>query len=688
MNYSNTRCVAILLLSLLGLISFTTTTYAATGASIPGFTYPLLHIPRIDVEGYGALAINLRLEDRVTKTFSISTAQPANPDLEPGATYSRQTGIVDIPLIRIGTLFYKAQLKSMAGKFVVTLLEPAGIAGQTSYTQMCAGCHGLDGLGGPVKVSLKNCGWCKDITSLTGYISANMPLGNPGLCKDACASDVAGFISTAFNVSNASQVASTLDAIELMPASQTLRKASLQLVSRLPTPAEIDMANTQGDAGLRTVLAGMMEEPAFYVRLSEIFNDKLLTNHYLYRNSGDGAVNLMGGFPNARWYDPGVGLRDAVFTSNRVATNDGIAREPLELINYVVKNNLPATEMLTANYFMVNGYSAKSYGITDVVFNNEWDPGEFRPARLQGIPHAGLLTSLVFLNRYPSTPTNRNRARARVVYDFFLNVNILGLDGARPDGGSVDIVSKVPTMENPNCVKCHSLLDPVASSFQDWNVRGKYAPPAKWYQDMFQAGFANQGLPPSQKKTALQWLATQLAADPRFDTAMVRIIYKGLTGADPLNTPDSSATAAETEAYLAESSMLDAAVNQYKANNRNLKTLITEILMSSYWRADGLKNQAFSVVHADTGAAIALSPELLHRKLNALFGFEWRGPLDSYSTNKNLDSSARLLEPKLSGNLWRHRFIRYHQTRDRPQRPDGKRAGTHGKRNGLLCGAE
>ncbi|MES2624062.1 MAG: DUF1592 domain-containing protein [Pseudomonadota bacterium] len=642
--------LAACLLALFCLAGMFSSAQAATGAAVPSFVYPILHIPRIDVEGYGALDVNMVLENQTTLSLALSSAQPANSAVAPGATYDLHTGILDIPQLRMGANLYAVQLKSTGNnKFQVTQLTPIAVTGQASYTQMCAGCHGIDGLGGPVKVTLKNCVWCKDLTSLTNYISINMPLGNPSLCVNMCASEVATYISTAFNGGSNFPIASTLEAIEVMPAAETLRKASMQLVSRLPTQAEIDLANSGGDEGLRSAVAAMMEEPAFYERLDEIFNDMLLTDHYLYSNTPDGAINLMGAFPSARWYDPGAtsGLRDATYTANRITTNDSVAREPLELINHIVKNNLPATEMLTADYFMLNGYSAKSYGITDVAFNNEWDAKEFRPARLAGIPHAGILSSLMFLNRYPSTVTNRNRARARVVYDLFLDVDILGLDGARPNGSAVDIISKAPTMENPDCVKCHSLLDPVASSFQEWNVRGKYAPPTKWYQDMFQAGFGNQSVPVNLSKTPLQWLASQVAADPRFDNAMIRIIYKGLTGEEPLESPGASATTAETEAYMAESSMLDAAKAQYRAENRNLKTLIREIILSPHWRADGLKDTGFALVHADTGAARILTPEMMHRKLNALFGFEWRGPLDAYSTNKNLAISARLLEPKL-----------------------------------------
>lgn len=39
-------------------------------------------------------------------------------------------------------------------------------------------------------------------------------------------------------------------------------------------------------------------------------------------------------------------------------------------------------------------------------------------------PHAGALNTQAFLNRYPSTETNRNRARARWTFYHFLGIDI------------------------------------------------------------------------------------------------------------------------------------------------------------------------------------------------------------------------------------------------------------------------
>ena len=620
---------------------------AQTGSSIPYFEVDTLTIPRIDVEGYGSLRLSLLLVDDVALTFIVSAAVDADVGVTPGATYDLQTAVLDIPLVNADFEFYSLQLQLIPGDlFQVIVADDAIVTGHDEYNQQCSSCHGIEGQGGIVAVSLVNCANCGSVDVLTTYIDNVMPLGAASSCSGDCANDIADYLLKVFQVDNSPIVTQTIEAIQSMPLDDTLRKASLQLVGRLPTDTEQQLVVDNAETGLRTALDGMMEEEAFYDRLAEIFNDLILTNRYLSANGPiEQAINLMRPFPNARWFDPGEGLRGEDFQFNRVTTNNSVASEPLQLVNYVVKNNLPMTEIITADYFMVNGYSAKSYGVDDqLAFNDEWEADEWLPAQISGIPHAGLFTSLMFLNRYPTSDTNVNRGRSRVVYDLFLDVDILALDGTRPDGEAVDISSPAPTMENEDCVVCHALLDPVASSFQNWNDRGFYRPNRPWYEDMFQAGFAGVDRPENEQPTSLQWLSGEMAKDPRFNDAMVRIIYFGLTGQEPLNPPGESATDADNDAYAAESVHLDELKAVYVADNQNLKTLIKEIILSPYWRAEGLESDAFAIIHEQTGAARLLTPELLHRKIDAVLGFEWRGFLDNYAVNKDIPFAARLLD--------------------------------------------
>ena len=88
-------------------------------------------------------------------------------------------------------------------------------------------------------------------------------------------------------------------------------------------------------------------------------------------------------------------------------------------------------------------------------------------------PHAGILNTKVFLQRYPTTPTNRNRARSRWTYYHFL-----GLDIEKSASRTTDPVALAdtnnPTMNNPACTVCHSVLDPVAGAFQNYGDEGLY----------------------------------------------------------------------------------------------------------------------------------------------------------------------------------------------------------------------
>ena len=147
--------------------------------------------------------------------------------------------------------------------------------------------------------------------------------------------------------------------------------------------------------------------------------------------------------------------------------------------------------------------------------------------------------------------------------------------------------------------------------------------------------------------TVSPWLASQMALDPRFDDAMLRIVYKGLTGAEPLASPSDYSTEAQSQAWEAETLTLDELKSIYAAGGQNLKQLFTEIILSPYYRADGLDNQSFAMIHADTGAARLLTPEMLHRKIDAVLGFEWRSILDNYSTDINNPVLAKLLDNRI-----------------------------------------
>lgn len=419
------------------------------------------------------------------------------------------------------------------------------------------------------------------------------------------------------------------DGVDMHSPEATLRKAALLLNGRLPTDAELTEVREGGDAAVETVLGRMMSEDAFIDRMKELFNDRFLTDKYL---GGDDATNLLNSadYPERRWYRD---LDDEVMpeeqrTAAQRYTNNSVARAPLELVAHVIKNELPFGEVLTADYMMVNGMSARVYGIDDVNFDNAFDPNEWRPGRIAGIPHAGILTDPMFLNRFPTSATNRNRHRSRMVFDFFLATDVMRLAERPVDPTAITDFN--PTLYNPQCTVCHANIDPIAGAFQNWTSAGRYQSPENgWHQDMVPPGFGESIMPGTSYGSSLQWLAQQIVSDPLFNLAIVHSLYRGLTGNDVLLPPseysDAPGSQAKLKAYEAEQAELARIAKVFGDENQNVKEAIIALVKSPLFKAKGISAKAESreAELGELGVARFLTPELLHRKIKAVLGFEW-----------------------------------------------------------------
>ena len=327
--------------------------------------------------------------------------------------------------------------------------------------------------------------------------------------------------------------------LELLTWTETLRKASLELTGKLPTERQVQMTAEHGQLGLEASVAEMMRDRRFYDRMIELYNDHFLTDKYLGREN---AIELLDEelWPNLRWFDrkyPGDEATAQV-------TNDSLAREPLELIAHVIATERPFTQILTADYTMASGFSQLSLvGLPDIPLGIGEDPESFREVQVPGIPHAGILTSAMFLNRFPTSDTNINRHRSRMTYWFFLDVDINEF-GSRPVDASNDF-GENPTLDNPDCTVCHTTMDPVAGLYMNWNESGEYSGEGEWFGPdyILPPGFNGEALPDGNRKNALQWFALRLAENPRFAQATVKTVFQGLTGQEVLDitapmTPD------------------------------------------------------------------------------------------------------------------------------------------------------
>ena len=289
--------------------------------------------------------------------------------------------------------------------------------------------------------------------------------------------------------------------VTMESARSTLRRAAIVFAGRIPTDAEYESIRTGGLTNLRATIRGLMEGPEFHEFLIRASNDRLFTDR------GERVIASVDRFVD--FINKTYRLTEAANASGDAselrnwdnAVQYGAMRAPLELIARVAEQDLPYTEILTADYIMANPQVAEAYGAS-TAFDDSDDVHEFQPSEIlsyyrdggeyeievtPGIgervidpgplstiyPHAGILNTKVFLQRYPTTPTNRNRARSRWTYYHFL-----GLDIEKSASRTTDPVALAdtnnPTMNNPACTVCHSVLDPVAGAFQNYGNEGLY----------------------------------------------------------------------------------------------------------------------------------------------------------------------------------------------------------------------
>lgn len=616
-------------------------------------------------------------------------------------------------------------------------LDPAKVSyGKSEYQNQCAGCHGQAGQGTPSGNALNNkasCKSCSTLETLIESISATMPLGNPKSCVDDCPDNIAQYIRDSWYQESSDTAEYILKSYE-----DTLREFSFNIINRVPTEEEFEKAKTE--KGFEEVALSMMQERSFGQWIMLAYNDLLLTNSrrpkmIVGRFSGKAGEYLdseVRGLANSN-SDYAFSLirqnfaqgSDNRCTNTRLRTR-GLETQPLQLIRYIVENDLSTDLILTAPYTVINKYSLSympslPYGTDEFNFRKAritkdsdfehfpckgivenvgkrgeyFDPDHYLPAVIpytaykeeQDIyshgrnrlffqnnpeypyPHAGILTTTTFLDRYQTNNTNRNRERASVVLKYFLDIDV---GASQVDNFESEGYAK-PVLEDPNCTGCHNILDPVASTFKNFQRRDHiYArPDLTFYSNhpkrprypnrskihpwrhvggsMRGPGFAatfeqaNQvsgwEMPEEYSNNALQWLAQQIVAQERmYGAAQIRTLYAALVG--PYDNPEYFRT------------MYDE-FKEDGVNTKNVKELVLAIIKHSDYRINGVV--ASGVNQSSIRSVRFLGPEMLNRKNKGILGFRWRlldsiearvmyGGIDSIRTNVRLENMGGVSE--------------------------------------------
>ena len=495
---------------------------------------------------------------------------------------------------------------------------------------------------------------------------------------------------------------------------ETYRRAAIVIGRTVPKQDQMD-AVASGDLSLDAALKDLMQGEGFHDFLITAANDRLLTDAFM---NGLFPVNLWSSYwprvaeINEQLFEA-VGGEERYHNNEKwelwIAQNYGHARAPTELIAYVVENDRSYKEVLTADYEMMTPLTGDLFD-SDI----EWDESvvydgsytdfhmQFRPGVNAGLKwadegamiciptqngdcypeiweglvkrHAGVLSTLAFLQRYPTTETNRNRARARWAYKFFLGVDIQASAARTTDPVALADTNN-PTMYNPACTVCHQAMDPVAGAFQNYDELGVYRPhwdgdpsnPAyrnalpgaykygeesdwelgeTWFRDMREPGF--NGRSATDSETSLVWLAEQMANDPRFAVGAVEFWWPAVMGHDVLRAPEDPSLpqyADELMAFNLQRSEIGRQASEFSRSGFLLKELLKGLVQSPWFNAVAMAEEhpySNILALAGIGARRLLTPEELQAKTQALVGFtadfrvsDWILPTEDSYLNTN-----------------------------------------------------
>jgi hypothetical protein len=490
---------------------------------------------------------------------------------------------------------------------------------------------------------------------------------------------LASFVDKLANPAACSQVpddraALALASLQSAPPRLSYARAKLALTGQLATPEELD-AFPDTEEALSAKIDELLASEAFLGRAQDMFTDWLLTDAYSSLVRGRDLMQQLRDYPRNSFFEPlcspevqnnccDAATEDccpnffdaAICTAQ--ATNlaiDAVAREPLELVKHVVRHDLPLTELLTANYSMVNPYSAVVYGFTDLqraeLFDNDPsnDATEFKPAQLAptplnalrsgpdgAYPHAGILSMPSLMVRYPSSSSNQQRTRgARLVLERMLAVPVMKLSDFSTASLPANADLELATQEYPACTVCHAAIDPIAGHFRNFGSSGQYRPGARPPSHLPDPSFLNETQSETDTVEPLPWLAAQLARHDRFAIGVLMPVLADLIGAEILTPPTDVLSEGYRAKYLAfriqqlEIQRLRREFAGYQS--LRLKPLVKSIVMGTYFRAhtapafDATTREALAL--AGVGPGTLLTPEQIARKLEHVTGLTYRSGL-------------------------------------------------------------
>jgi hypothetical protein len=373
--------------------------------------------------------------------------------------------------------------------------------------------------------------------------------------------------------------------VRLAPVEQLVR-VSMALRGVRPSLDDLDAVRASPDA-LPGLVDAYLETPEFGATMRDLHNEALLT-----RNLSLPATGALAGTPMRR-------------------LQDSIGEEPLRLVEHVIMEDRPYTEIVTGAYTMADPVVARAYGLPYDPAGPAWQETHYGDGR----PEAGILSSTTYFLRHISAGANWNRGRANAVANALLCYDFLDRDVTIDT--SINLadpeVVRDAVVANAACASCHQTLDPLASFF--WGFKGNQvinnidaypytnfdpANTGRWRQTSKRdpAFFGSAG-------DGLDQLGQRIAEDPRFSMCAARRFY---------------AFMAQTELDAVPLALASRLQEQFIASGYSGKALARAVVLSDEFLASHATDAA------DAEGLIGLKttrPEQLARLYLDLTGFRW-----------------------------------------------------------------
>lgn len=390
--------------------------------------------------------------------------------------------------------------------------------------------------------------------------------------------------------------------VEVLTPTEHLVRASMVLRGIRPSPEELRQVDAD-ESALPAIVDRYLDSPELGATMKDLHNETL----WLRTNQ-----------PNFT-FRPVAGSQFASGTFQEVSESMG--EEPLRLIEHVVMNDRPYSEIVTADYTFANKLVSVVWGLPYTDGGAQWQRTSWQSS-VQPRPAAGILSSSQLYFRFRSAGANYHRGRANAITRALLCHDYLASDiilDTSIDLSDPEVVANA-VVANPSCAGCHQTLDPLGSflpgfrnnvnvgAIDAYPVADMYAPnrEGQWRNTTKRPpGF--YGVP----ATGLANFGRLIAEDPRFARCAAQRFA-------------SYFTEREMESLPVEwiSSLTDAFV----ASGLSAKALARAVVLSDEFRAshvvpgqDGGDEAAEGVVGLQK-----LRPEQLDRMITDLTGFRWR----------------------------------------------------------------